>query len=201
MALALLAQAPPRALVFTLLATGYGATMAGLAAALLFEWRVFWPAARWPLALGGCFLAVMLAGWLGSATSGAFATGSYRDPWFLLLNGGMLAVNLWVGIEPLVYHRKLRRRVRLGLAEPLVVDRFLLWGLGSLARALLVVVGPVSESWFQRLDAETRLAVSAVELALVSLLGLAASLAYWLTFNPTTSYVRWVQRRYRDSGA
>ena len=34
-----------------------------------------------------------------------------------------------------------------------------------------------------------------------SLLGLATSLAYWLTFNPTAAYSRWVERRYRATPA
>jgi len=196
-ALALLAKDPSPRLVAALLGTGNAATMVGLAAALLFEWRVFWPAERWPLALGGAFLAAMAVGWLGSAATGAFDTGTYRNAWFLLLNGGMLAANLWVGIEPLVYHAKLRRRIRLGLAEPLIVDRFLLWGLGSLARAALIVMGPLSEWAMLGLEGEARLTFSAAGMALASALGLATSVAYWLTFNPTSAYVRWVERRYR----
>jgi hypothetical protein len=201
MAAAMLATEPSPRLVSGLLATGNAATMVGLAAALLFQWRVFWPAAHWPLALGGAFLATMLAGWLGSAASGAFETGSYRNGWFLLLNAGMLAANLWAAIEPLVYHARLRKRVRLGLAEPLVVDRFLLWGLGSLTRAGLIVMGPASEWALLRLEGEARLTFSAVVMVLISALGLATSVAYWLTFNPTGAYVRWVERRYRGSRA
>jgi hypothetical protein len=200
-ALALLAKDPSPRLVSLLLGTGNAATMVGLGAALLFEWRVFWPAERWPLALGGAFLAAMAVGWLGSAATGAFETGLYRNAWFLLLNGGMLAVNLWVGIEPLVYHAKLRKRIRLGPAEPLIVNRFLLWGLGSLARAALIVMGPVCEWVMLQLDGEARLTFSAAGMALASALGLATSLAYWLTFNPTAAYVRWVERRYRSSRA
>jgi hypothetical protein len=200
-ALAMLAQSPSPRLVGALLRSGNAATIVGLTAALVFQWRVFWPAARWPLLLGGGFVAAMLVGWLGSDATGAFETGLYRNGWFLLLNAAMLAVNLWVGIEPLVYHAKLARRVRLGLVEPLVVDRFLLWGLGSLARAALVLMGPASDWVMQRLDGEARLTFSAAGLALASLLGLATSLAYWLTFNPTPAYVRWVERRYRRSRA
>jgi hypothetical protein len=197
MAAAMLTEQPSPRLVAGLLGSGYAATIAGLCAALVFQWRVFWPAERWPVALMGVFLLAMLAGWLGYATSGALATGRYQGGWVWLLYAGMLATNLWVGIEPLVYHAKLKKRVRLGLAEPLVADRFLLWGLGSLARAAMILLGPLSALVLDRLGAEARLSYSSLTLVLASLLGLATSVAYWLTFNPTATYVRWVERRYR----
>jgi predicted membrane chloride channel (bestrophin family) len=40
-----------------------------------------------------------------------------------------------------------------------------------------------------------------VTLVTASLLGLATSVAYWLTFNPTAAYARWVERRYRAEPA
>jgi hypothetical protein len=197
MALAMLSSTKSPALVSSLLAAGHGCTIVGLSAALLFERRVFWPEARWPLALMASFVAAMALGWLGATTSGAFENGSYASGWVRLLTAGMLATNLWVGIEPLVYHRKLAKRIPLGLAEPLVADRFLLWGLGSLARAALLLMGPAAEAVLAGLGAEARNNVSAVSLAVASSLGLATSVAYWLTFNPTPAYVRWVERRYR----
>ena len=199
MALAMLTSTKDPALVSTLLAAGHGSTIVGLSAALWFERRVFWPDARWPLALMAVLVAAMGIGWLGATTSGAFETGSYASGWVQLLTAGMLATNLWVGIEPLLYHRKLAKRVPLGLAEPLIADRFLLWGLGSLARAALILMGPAAEAMLAGLAGDARNSFSAVSLAAASGLGLATSVAYWLTFNPTPAYVRWVERRYRGA--
>jgi hypothetical protein len=201
MATAMLSASPSPRLVATLLGCGYAATILGLCAALAFQWRVFWPGARWPLWLMGLFFAAMAVGWAGYARSGVLATGRYEGGSVWLLYAGMLATNLWVGIEPLVYHAKLRKRVRLGLAEPLVADRFLLWGLGSLARAAMLLLGPLAELVLSRLGPEARLSFSSLTLVLASLLGLAASVAYWLTFNPTAAYSRWVERRYRATPA
>ena len=201
MALAMLPREKSPALVSILLAAGHGSTIVGLTAALLFERRVFWPEARWPLAVMAALVSAMAIGWLGATTSGAFATGSYANRWVLLLTAGMLGTNLWVGIEPLVYHRKLARRIPLGLAEPLVADRFLLWGLGSLARAALILLGPAAEVLLAALTGGARDRFTAVTLVVASSLGLATSVAYWLTFNPTPAYVRWVERRYRGAGA
>jgi hypothetical protein len=162
---------------------------------------VFWPGTRWPLAIGGGLAAAMAAGWLGSAASGAFVKVTYANGWFLLLNGAMLATNLWVAIEPLVHHARLRKRVRFGLAEPLIADRFLLWGLGSLARAALILMGPAAEWALGSLTGEGRSVFVPATLAVASALGLLTSVSYWLTFNPSPAYVRWVERRYRGSRA
>jgi hypothetical protein len=196
MATALLASDASPRLVAGLLGAGYGVTIVGLFATLVFNWRVFWPERRWPLALVAGFAALMVSGWIGYAATGGLATGRYEGVWVLLLYAGMLGTNLWVGIEPLLYHRKLARRVPLGLAEPLVTDRFLLWGCGSLARAAMIVLGPISEAVLSQLDAEARLSYSALTLVVASALGLFTSVAYWLTFNPTAAYTRWVERRY-----
>ena len=197
MALAMLTKTTAPALVSLLLAAGHGATTIGLCAALVFERRVFWPDARWPAAAMLGLMATMGVGWLGATTSGDFSTGSYASGWVQLLTAGMLGTNLWVGVEPLLYHRKLARRVPLGLAEPLVADRFLLWGLGSLARAALILLGPAAEALLAVLGGEARNTFTSVTLVVASSLGLATSVAYWLTFNPTPAYARWVERRYR----
>jgi hypothetical protein len=82
-----------------------------------------------------------------------------------------------------------------------VADRFLLWGLGSLARAVMVVMGPAAVLALALLDADVRISFSAATLMVASTMGLAASVAYWLTFNPTAAYERWVERRYRTHPA
>jgi hypothetical protein len=199
--LAVLVKGPSPGLVVGLLASGNAATALGLTAALVFNWRVFSSGARWPLVLGGLLVGAMLVGYAGAAATGAFGGELYGNAWFLLLNAGMLVINLWVGIEPLVYYGKARKRIALGLAEPLVVDRFLLWGLGSLARAALILLGGLADALLQGLTGDAREVVTAGTLAVASLLGLATAAAYWLTFNPTPAYVRWVERRYRHSRA
>jgi hypothetical protein len=201
MAAAMLVERSSPSLVAGLLGAGYSATIVGLAAAAVFQWRVFWPDRRWPLAVVLGLVGAMALGCVGYAVSGGLATGSYTGFWAWLLVTGMVATNLWVGIQPLLYYRKLQKRIPLGLAEPIVADRFLLWGFGSLARAAMIFLGPVSELALQRLGAESQLSYAAVILVVASLLGLATSVAYWLTFNPTRAYTRWVERRYRSPEA
>jgi hypothetical protein len=46
---------------------------------------------------------------------------------------------VWMAVEALHYHGRMRRRMALGLADATVTDRFLLWGAGAAASAALVV--------------------------------------------------------------
>lgn len=98
----------------------------------------------------------------------------------------------WAAIESLHYGRLMRRRVSFGLAEPLVADRFSLWGFAHvcLALMLLLVMAGVklhlSGADFARLCTFTGLS-----------LGLVASIPLMLSFFPPLRYARHVERRYR----
>ena len=51
--------------------------------------------------------------------------------------------SLWGAAESLRYFSMMRRRAKLGLADPLVTNRFLLWGLGI--GAAMVGLRPIAE--------------------------------------------------------
>lgn len=106
------------------------ATYAGIVALLFFVWRVFRARERWAavvfvvcsLVLAGCFVAQELQG-------------GYKDPtgrpWEIpFAIGG--ATFLWAAGESFHYYRVMSARARLGLGNPLVARRFLLWALGCL---------------------------------------------------------------------
>ncbi len=195
-AIAELSEAPRGELVAPLIGAGYAATIFGLMAALVFNHRVFRPDRHWPLVLVFLASSAMWLGWAGYGLSGGFATARFEGIWLWLMLGGMLATNGWVGIEPLLYHAQLRKRIRLGLAEPLVADRFLLWGSGSLARAAMILLGPFGALLLETVGPQAQASVAAGVLCGASVLGLFTSVAYWLTFCPTQRYQDWVARRY-----
>ncbi len=114
---------------------------------------------------------------------------------------GITGTNVWVSYEPLRYHRMLRRRLELGMAEPVVVDRMLLWGVGSAARLVLLVVGVGATFFVRGLEPVTALFFSKLVLVGTSLCGLLTSIAYWLAFHPSRAYLRWVERRLGPSEA
>jgi hypothetical protein len=97
---------------------------------------------------------------------------------------------LWGSAEALRYWRVLRRRLRLGLTDPVVTNRFFLWGLGAGAAGLGSAIGVVA----QLATGLSPLEVPAILLS-SSLHGLTAAVAMWLAFLPTAGYRRMIESR------
>lgn len=183
------------ALLTQLMGWGYGATIVGLMATLHFTRSVFRPKAGWATALACTATAMMWTGWVGYGLAGGFARGRFEGSWLWLMLAGMLLTNLWVALEPLHYWTRMRRRLRLGLADPIVTDRLLLWGCGSLARVVMVLVGPLSAALMRVAPESALYTISSSVLVLASACGLLTSVAYWLAFHPSTGYARWTELR------
>jgi hypothetical protein len=163
-----------------------------IACITVFAWQVFRPGSR-----AGCALAALLvAGNL--AAGGAVVLGGAPVP----LGGLGLAVACarasalgWLFVESTLFARTMRRRLRLGLADPVVANRFALWSVwtGAFAgiplfavalRALRLLEAPLPGE-----------PLSAGLLAVLSALGLGgavAAVAVWLAFFPPSRYRRWV---------
>ncbi len=188
------AEIDPR-LLTQLMGWGYGATILGLMATLHFTRRVFRPQARWAIVLACGATARMWMGWAGYGLDGGFARGRFEGAWLWLMLAGMLLTNVWVAFEPLHYWTGMRRRLRLGMADPIVTDRLLLWGCGSLARVVMVLVGPLSAALLRQVPESEQFTISASVLVLASACGLFTSAAYWLAFHPSARYARWTQLR------
>ncbi|HEX5068262.1 MAG TPA: hypothetical protein VFY49_19235 [Myxococcota bacterium] len=185
----------PRIALFLILGIGYAASCSGLTTTLHFTRRVFRPGRGLPFAYATASGAALWMGWLALVVTGDVARGRFDGGWYWVMTGGMLACNVWVAFEPLSYYAQLRRRVLLGLSEPVVADRMLLWGIGSVARAVLVVVGPLSSRYLATLSEAERISHGAIVLMISSLLGLVTAGTYWLAFQPPRAYLRWVEQR------
>ena len=163
-------------------------TLLGLS---VFTWRVFGAESRWRqvLAFGVAFTGLISGGLIIWATwlklSAGLPTPTYARV-------GMMAHYVfafgWVSLESLHYHAMMRKRQALGLADPVVTNRFFVWGAGEGVASILVLVlliltifrGEISPgdpivSWF------------------VTLAGLVNTLVWWLTFTPPTAYLQWVR--------
>lgn len=110
----------------------YVAIDLGLLCMYVFTWRVFRPGVGWAASLVAAAVLV-LVGITGVqlhallTVSPDLASNAIALRWgmpFLLGSGGCF---LWTGIEGALQHRMARRRLALGLADPVVVNRFLLW--------------------------------------------------------------------------
>lgn len=161
----------------------------GVAAKSLFNWRIYRPsspvAAAAALA-GSAGIAIAL---VAEGLASGFATEAWRGPgWHLARSALQVGCLLWGACEALVYWDKMRRRVRVGLADPLVANRFLLWAIGAGAAGLGSAIGTVA----QLATGRPPLALAWVTMS-SSLHGLVAAGALWLAFVPPAAYRRWVR--------
>jgi hypothetical protein len=98
---------------------------------------------------------------------------------------------VWASSESLRYHAKLRRRLRLDLADPVVADRFFLWGLGT------GVSGLISASLVATTAAGMAVHSDAVPQLLLSIGGVVGPITWYLSFMPPDAYLDFVRDRAR----
>ena len=152
--------------------------------------------ARLRLAYAFASGAAIWTGWLGYVISGDVAQGRFEGTWFWLMTGGMLACNVWVAFELQETTRTLRRRVRLGLCEPIVADRVMLWGVGSVARAILVLAGPLSSRYLHAVAGSEAERLSTGAMVLVMSSPRARHGGHVLAGLPAAARIlRWVEQR------
>jgi hypothetical protein len=156
----------------------------------LFTWRVFGAESRWRLALAaGLAVAALISGGM-----------SIRASWLLLSAGvpvplharlGMIPNYVltfgWVSLESLRYYLLMRKRRALGLADPVVTNRFFVWGAGE-GVATLVVLALLVAMMIRREILTADPFVS----WFVTLAGFVNALVWWLAFTPPKAYLRWV---------
>lgn len=166
-----------------------GASAFTVVALYVFTWRVFRPESRWAALLfaGGSALGL----WAGAGMAAISFYDAAVSPELVGRWIGLSALSYgicfgWAAVESLTYHALLRRRLRLGLADPLVVNRFLLWGgscaFGFAIDGILMVMAARGVDF--NVDRTARLLVSAS--------GLTNAVAWFLGFTPPAWYVRWV---------
>jgi len=166
----------------------------GAASLALFGWRVFLGRERWGtgvailvvLGLAGCATGELLSGQWVHYLDGKTSSG----PWIPLGLAMRGLVPALLSALALRSHRMMRRRMRIGLAEPLVANRVLLWGVATLCSALAHAVATVHRCLH---GAPMEAHLWAV--GLVSLAGLLAAGALALAFFPPRAYERWVESR------
>jgi hypothetical protein len=95
----------------------------------------------------------------------------------------------WGSWEAIRYYGMLRRRIPLGLADPVVANRIALWGLASGLIAFLFLVNPLAQL-------ATGLTQESPELSVMqSVIGLAAAVCIALAFFPPRAYLRLIESR------
>ena len=181
-------EAPP-ARVATLFATGKLFGVAGMACSILFIWWVFRRDERWALVPAIAVMATALVGLAGLLSAGTLSSGVSPAPWFWIEFAARVAVPCWLGLEAGRYYFQMKRRMRLDLADAVVVNRFLLWTFAA-GFGLLMTCTAIPPALLGRLHP-----LSHAALLIVGLAGVGAAVCYWLAFFPPEAYRRRIYAR------
>jgi hypothetical protein len=173
---------------------------AGMTFLYVFTWRVFRPGEAWAAGLTAVASLAFVAQAVGMthalATAGADARPHDVTAAWATFQHVMVGLCLaWTGLESLLFHRQMRRRLALGLADPVLTNRFLLWAVfGVTTTAVLVVNAVYHLAGISTLNNPV--------CQLVTILGaLVASGAMSLAFIPPAAYLRLIERRTRPAEA
>ncbi len=170
---------------------GAALEMQNLACVALFcgTWRVFRPVSHWTGFAVVVASAALFAAVPGQAWTTGFAAETGGGAWFWLGFGLRGSAFAWATAESANYWMLLRRRQRIGLADPVLVDRFRLWSLscGSVVCGFAVFIAAHLTG--------TSPGGSAPVLLAGSIIGIIAGVSIGLAFAPPARYLRYVAQR------
>jgi hypothetical protein len=175
-----------------LYALGSFLTQLGIALIYAFTRQVFRPTESWAKGLIAAGIAVMLVSLVATATALARAEPSLPSylvarEWLGVGMVGYTAGFLWTAVEGLLHYRSALRRVAFGLADPVVANRFLLWGVFGLMATGINFASALG-NWMG-IDPSR----SPVVLVPMGVLGAFASVAMSLAFFPPARYLGWLR--------
>jgi hypothetical protein len=129
---------------------------------------------------------VLWSGWLVFVADGGLYGKDSSGYWVALAVIGSFPV--WSMTESYAYWRRMKRRLAIGLADPLVCNRFLLWTLASISSlgSIWIVNVPVLLRPFVS-EADLP-GLTVVSLLVTAVFGLGTVGMYWLTFFPPAWY-------------
>jgi hypothetical protein len=183
---------------FVLVGLGIGAAHLGVCCIFVFTRLVFRPTVPWLRTAVWLMLAAMIAVWLSGLVMVNWPhRASPREgivagfPWAIASNALCGVGMAWSAIEAIRQWGLSRKRARVGLADPLVANRMLLWGVFTGASFVTNVVhGVLAAHGVDPGESGAAVAFSGV-------LALASSAALWLAFLPPEAWIR----RIRGSAA
>jgi hypothetical protein len=192
MTVAELSRGSAPALSRVLLGIALLAVSAGVFAQCCFNWRVYHPGQVWVRRIVWVGGASLVALYLADFRSSGFEGRGLLGPNQMGRNVLQVGCLLWGAGEALRYWRMMRRRLRLGLADAVVTNRFFLWGLAAGAAGVGSGIGVV----VQLTTSAAPIQVPWLMLS-SSLHGLTAAVAMWLAFVPSEAYKRFIETRAR----
>ncbi len=163
----------------------------GAAAKAIFNWKIYHPSSRAVAAIAFAAIALLVLAIVGDARSTGFAPAAWMQPgWILVRQGVQVGVLLWGACEALRWWLRMRRRLRIGIADPLVANRFLLWGIGAGMAGSGSLIGMlVGLAYGQPMNELPLLTL------VLSICGLVAAVALWLAFAAPAWWKLWIRNQ------
>lgn len=179
----------------------------GICCFAAFVWRTFRPGAAWARTLFGLVVLVYAGNTVLFRISGAYAIQAH--PFHLVLSTCLSLVIGWGFVETLLFYVQMKKRAAIGLADPVVMNRFLLFTIWTGGLTLLPstvtavrVVSIVSSGQGFEVRPDAGLVIvqgaewtlEAIRLSVLTI-GPAVIASIWLAFFPPERYVRWLVSR------
>ena len=166
-----------------------------------FAWKVFRPGEAWAKRLVIAFGAALCAALLASTRSleASHAAGLPA----ITFNGLGAAALVWSFVECVRYYRMMRRRQALGMGDPVVANRFLLWSLWAgaiglqatlmFALRIAILSSGASEQLTAGADPGSPwIALIHAAKGMLAIVAPVAVVSVWLSFSPPAAYRRWL---------
>jgi len=174
----------------------------GGAAICAFISMSFWSGSPWARAAAIAGSALALLGWAFEGLHEGFRVELVPGPGHWTAWAGRTAPMVWLTVESLRYYRMLRRREALGLADPVVVNRFLLWGIFSAATFVNLAADLIAHLLYTTIAGTTTELVMEVlkpvlfgTMIVTMILCMISAGTLFLTFFAPERYRAWLQNR------
>ena len=182
------ADLSPTAAMWTTLA-GSAVSDVGYGLLAAFVWRVFRPTGAGGRLTFGIFIAGLATGFGVSVAYAEPRVNAGVSPGFWITLAFQIAIYGWATAESLTYWLRMRRRAAIGAADPLLANRFLLWGIGTAA-----VCGIWIHLGVTRWSATSSI-LNDSDYLVIATLGFTCAATCWCAFLPPRFYSSWIQRR------
>jgi hypothetical protein len=165
----------------------FGLMIFGTVMIFVAVWRIFRPDFAWAKLACALGSVVTLVAFGIRIADGDLVMGQIETRGLLLYMIARVALFVWISAEALRYHAMLRRRLALGLADPVATNQILLWGVAGMA--MLGTQGTITTSIFLLHRHPFDLPAAT---ALITLLCLLLSVSMWCAFFPPAALRRFV---------